>query len=261
MNKKEFVYEIAKLRFTAPVILALLCLVLLTVGAHGPVKDQSPDDKSLVKKPVLVEKKKQPGSPLIIGNMVIAESEDGRMPEITFTVTNKSDKVIIAYAVKHEGAFGQGAVAGAITNISPDSERALLPGRSPHMEIGGIEYSGMPETMILSVDFVEFADGTRWGLDTMKTGERVDGTRAGAQAVRDALLLILKAGGVDAVVQSLDTIEPQADQSSLHSSEWLDSFSTGVKWMRERVRRKGRDYSSVEKELQHSPDFKDERIY
>ena len=28
----------------------------------------------------------------------------------------------------------------------------------------------------------------------MKTGERVDGTRAGAQAVRDALMQILKAG-------------------------------------------------------------------
>jgi hypothetical protein len=253
MNNKEFVPQKAKLIFVVPVLLAVLCLALLTVGAHGPVKDQSPDDKPLVKKPVLVEKKKQPGSPLSIGNMVIAESEDGQMPEITFTVTNKSDKVIIAYAIKHEGAFGQGPLTGVIANISPDSERALLPGRSPQMEIAGIEYSGMPETMILSVDFVEFADGTRWGLDTMKTGERVDGTRAGVQAVRDALMPILKTAGVDAVVQLLDTIEPQADQSSLRSSEWLDSFSTGVKWMRERVRRKGRDYSKIEKELRHSP--------
>ncbi len=256
MNKKEVVYQIAKLRFAVPVMLAVLCLSPLTVGAHGPVKDQSPDDKPLIKKPVLVEKKKQPGSPLSIGNMVIAESEDGRMPEIIFTVKNNSDKVIIAYAVKHEGAFGQGAFTGTIANISPDSERALLPGRSPRMEITGIEYAGMPETMILSVDFVEFADGTRWGLDTMKTGERVDGTRAGAQAVRDALMQILKSEGVGAIVRSLDTIEPQADQLSLRSSEWLDSFSTGVKWMRARVRLKGRNYAEIEKELRHSPDFK-----
>ena len=146
-----------------------------------------------------------------------------------------------------------------LQSISPDLERAFFPGQSPQMEITGIEYSGMPETMILSVDFVEFADGTRWGLDTMKTGERIDGVRAGAQAARDALMQILKTGGVDAVVRSLDTIEPQADQSSLRSSEWLDSFSTGVKWMRARVRRKGRDYSEIEKELRHAPDFKEER--
>jgi hypothetical protein len=228
----------------------------LTVGAQGPQIDQPPDAKPLVKKPLLVEKKKQSGSPLNVGDMVVAESEDGQMPEITFTVTNKTDKPIIAYAVKHEGAFGQGAFTGAISNISPDPERALLPGQSPQMEITGIEYSGMPETMILSVDFVEFVDGTRWGGDTMRTGERVDGTRAGAQAVRDAMMPILKARGVDAVVLSLDTIEAQADQSSLRSSEWLDSFSTGVKWMRERVRRKGRDYNGVEKELRHSPDLR-----
>src|ERR1044072_1846932 len=126
MNKKEFADQIAKLSVAVPVLLAVLCLPLLTVGAHGPVKDQSPDNKPLVKKPVLVEKKEQPGSPLSIGNMVIAESEDGQMPEILFTVTNKSDKVIIAYAVKHEGAFGQNALTGVISNISPDSERALL---------------------------------------------------------------------------------------------------------------------------------------
>ncbi|HKS40031.1 MAG TPA: hypothetical protein VJX74_05405 [Blastocatellia bacterium] len=256
MNKKEFVYQKSNLRFAVPVMLIVSCLAILTVGAREPLKGQSPDNKPLVKKPVLVEKKEQSGSPLSIGNMVIAESEDGQMPEILFTVTNKTDKVIIAYAVKHEGAFGQSALTGVISNISPDSERALLPGRSPQMEINGIEYSGMPETMILSVDFVEFADGTRWGPDTMKTGERVDGTRAGARALREALIPILKAGGVDAVVRSLDAIEPQADQSSFRSSEWLDSFSTGVKWMRERVRRKGQDYSKVEKELQPSPDLR-----
>src|ERR1044072_9296087 len=149
MNKKEFVDQIAKLRFAVPVLLAVLCLALLTVGAHGPVKDQSPDNKPLVKKPVLVEKKEQPGSPLSIGNMVIAESEDGQMTEIHFTVTNKTDKLITAYTVKHEGAFGQGAVAGAITVNCPDLEHAFFPGRSPQMEINGIEYSSMPETMIL----------------------------------------------------------------------------------------------------------------
>jgi len=135
----------------------------------------------------------------------------------------------------------------------------LGPGQSAQLEIDTTDFNEPLEKLVLSVDFVEFADGTRWGLDTMKNAERVDGVRAGAKAERDALMRVLKAEGADGVARSLDSVAPEPDLASSRSKEWLNSFSDGVNWMRERVRRKGRNYSEIEKELRRLLDFSEER--
>lgn len=115
----------------------------------------------------------------------------------------------------------------------------------------------MPDSITLSVDFVEFVSGTRWGPDTLKTGETIDGVRAGAQAEREVLLNLLLTQGIDALMRSLDSVKPEVDQGLPRSSEWLDGFRHGVGWIRERVRSKGPKHSEIETELRRSGSFID----
>jgi hypothetical protein len=64
------------------------------------------------------------------------------------------------------------------------AEKLLFPPHVSRQEDGGIGriYQQAPVEIVLAVDFVEFADGTRWGDDIGKSGERLDGQRAGGNA-------------------------------------------------------------------------------
>jgi len=230
------------------IVIGALSLAILAVSAK-PRENQTNTDRASPKKPVMIVKD-QPDSPLTITSVVVDYFPDARMPEVSFKVTNVSGKRIMVYAIKHVAALGsRGAFSGAVTIIRADRKRALRPGESPEGEISGIQYPQPPESLTLSVDYVEFVDGTRWGEDTLKNGERIDGMRAGADAEREALLKVRMTEGAEGVVRSLDSITPEADQPSSRSAQWLDGFRGGVGTMRERVRSKGQSHIEIEKEL------------
>ena len=137
---------------------------------------------------------------------------------------------------------------------SPDRNRAFQAGASAQLEITGIRYGERPKSMTLSVDFVEFVGGTRWGPDTFKHGEVIDGLRAGAKMMKEEMLKALEVESPEVFIHSLDSINVEPDQSNLHSSEWSEGFRSGVGWMRERVRRKGKDLVEIKRELRQSID-------
>ena len=236
------------------IVAGILFLAIFSVSAR-PQTDQSPTYRAGAKKPLIVLNKDQPDSPIIITAAVVDDFPDPRMPAVHFNVINNSGKPIMVYAIKHEAALGnRGSISGVIIVNSADNERALRPGKAPQVEISGIQYPQPPETMTLSVDFVEFVDGTRWGEDTFKNGERIDGVRAGANAQREALLNVLTTDGPEELIRSLDLVMPDSYQSSSRSAEWLDGFRHGVGWIRARVRAKGQNFSEVEKVLRHMVD-------
>jgi len=229
-----------------------MCLTILVAVAR-PQTNQGPDNSVTEKKPLLIIKD-QPDSPLTITNVIVDNFPDPRMPTVDFNVVNNSGKRIMVWAIKHEA----GGMSGSMVFIKPDIKRALRPGKAPQVEISRIQYPQPPESFTLSVDFVEFVDGTRWGDDSFKTGDRVDGVRAGANAQREALMKILKSDGPEEVIRLLDSVEPKPDQSSARSAQWRDGFRGGVGWVRERVRLKGPNRSEIEKELR--PPFESKRI-
>lgn len=235
------------------IVIGALCLTILVAVAR-PQNKQSPDNSVTEKKPLLIIKD-QPDSPLTIMSVIIDNFPDPRMPTIDFNVKNNSGKRIMVWAVKHEA----GGMSGTMVFIKPDSKHALRPGRAPQVEISRIQYPVPPESFTLSVDFVEFVDGTRWGEDTFRTGDRVDGVRAGANAQREALMKILKSDGPEEVIRLLDSIEPIPDQSIARSKEWRDGFRGGVGWIRGRVRLKGPNRSEIEKELRPPLDSKESK--
>jgi hypothetical protein len=242
----------------AAIAVGILCLAILAVGA-GPRKYQDPVGRTITKRPLLILKKNQPDSPLTITAVIVDDSPDSRMPTVHFTLINNSGKRIMVYAVKHEAQFSNGTVSGSVVVNLPDAKHALRPGRAPQVEISGIQYPQPPESLTLSVDFVEFVDGVRWGDDTLRTSERIDGLRAGASAEREILMKVLTTDGPEGVLRSLDLIKPEPNQVSSRSEEWLDGFRHGVGWIRERVRSKGENSSEIEKELKQPVDSTAER--
>jgi hypothetical protein len=161
--------------------------------------------------------------------------------------------------VKHEAVFSQraGTLSGSVAFNPVDRDQGMRPGDTRQVEIGGLNYGETPDTITLSVNFVEFVSGSRWGPDTLKTGDTIDGVRAGAQAEKEVLLNLLMTQGTDALMRSLDSVKPEAEQSLPRSSEWLDGFRHGVGWIRERVRSKGPKHSEIEPELRRSGLFID----
>jgi hypothetical protein len=249
----------------AAVAVAVLGLVIFTAGAQEPQNSQPPASKSTVKDSLIVLVKKQQDSPLRIKNIVVDDSQDGLTPNsltptVRLTVLNKSDKPIMAYCVKHEVTLkGGGGWSVAVTVNNAGQEHSLPAGQATQVEITGAQYPELPENTVLSIDFVEFADGTRWGADTLETGEVIDGIRAGAQAERETLLNILKAYGPEQVMRSLDSTTPEPDKSIPRSEKWLDGFRYGVGWIRGRLVSKGQNFSEVEKELRYGTDSPNNR--
>ena len=89
--------------------------------------------------------------------------------------------------------------------------------------------------MELAVDFVEFADGTRWGDDISKTGEMLDGYRAGGKAATKRYREILASGGADALEQALASQDSVQPDDKTKSSVWMDGFSSGVSRVKSRL--------------------------
>lgn len=238
-------------------VTGMFCLAVLMIsGRPMEVKQKGgvPTVQDSAKPSLLVLVKPQTDPPLLITGMTVEDSADPRMPTIQFTIKNNTKKRIMAYAIRHDETLPHSSFSGTVAVNSPDRNRALPAGAEVQSEITGIQYSEPPISLMLSVDFVEFTDGTRWGPDTYKYGERIDGLRAGAKMAKERMLKILAVDGPAALIHSLDSINVEADQPDLHSSEWLDGFRHGVGWMRERVRSKGKDVVEIKRELQSSVD-------
>ena len=234
-------------------VMAIFCLaILMASGRTMEVKQEGGKAQDSVKQDLLVFVKPQTDPPLLISGMTVVDAKDPGMPTVQFTVRNKTRKRIMAYAIRHDETLAHSSFSGTVAMNSPDRNRAIQPGAEWQLEVAGIQYSEPVISMMLSVDFVEFVDGTRWGPDTYKHGELIDGLRVGVKMAKEAMLKRLEADGAKAFVDSLDSFKVEPDRPDLHTSEWVEGFRHGVGWMRERVRSKGKDAVEIRRELRYS---------
>src|SRR5207248_5158720 len=105
-------------------------------------------------------------------------------PRYGYSVTNVSDKSIRAFTIQESVSIGSGApVIGTHLTHYPAVKLFLRPHESKQEEGGrGRIYQSPPNKVELIVDFIEFVDGTNWGNDASKSGEMLDGYRAGGKA-------------------------------------------------------------------------------
>ena len=86
----------------------------------------------------------------------------------------------------------------------------------------------------MSVDFVEFVDGTTWGPDTTNAAERLDAHFAGRRAERDHLLKLLGEGGTPAVITAIEPDEVQIVLPPGFPERWEQSYRTASSDLSER---------------------------
>lgn len=110
------------------------------------------------------------------------------------------------------------------------TEQLLLRPHESRQEIGGAgkAYEKAPTEVALSVDFVEFADGSRWGNDVGKSGARLDGQRAGTRTAIKQYREILAQKGVEGLELALTNSSLIKSESGTAPVDWQEGFRTGV---------------------------------
>ena len=141
----------------------------------------------------------QPDSPLIISNpryysfMSIGSGVGG---VLRFKVTNRSNNPIHSYDCRY---YSPVPVGNGSYGSQPEQ---FLPGQSRDDSISAREYA----PLTLTIDFVQFADGTTWFSDSPQSTVKPDGLRAGAKAAAKYLLAVMSRAGTQTVMDSLPRI-------------------------------------------------------
>jgi hypothetical protein len=141
----------------------------------------------------------QPDSPLLVTRpryysfMSIGSGIGGTL---RFDIANRSNKPIHSYDCRYyspvavgNGSYGTGA-------------GGLLPGQSRDDSISTNEYA----PLTLTIDFVQFADGTTWFSNSPQSTVKPDGLKAGAKAAANYLLTVMSRDGTQAVMDTLPRI-------------------------------------------------------
>lgn len=181
---------------------------------------------------------KQPGSPLLI-QVTNVDSSNPLQPRYQYTVTNVGDKPVRAYAIKESTSLDAGGptIHTYFTNF-PSTTQFLTPYGVGYEEGGfGNSYPTPPIKVELSVDFIELADGTRWGDDAAKSGDTLDGMRAGGRAALKRYREILASQGEVGLERALSDENSVPREAKPKSDEWARGFDMGVGFISGRIKR------------------------
>lgn len=172
---------------------------------------------------------------------------DENEPEVTIVITNTSNKCVSAYAIKHEvGLNGQLRRSGVELAWVSNAQSLLRPGDSRTVDIGGARYSLPIERLVVSVDFLEFTDGTTWGPDTYSSREVLAGLRTGAKTAAKQWRQVLAAQGATGFARELERADDDSSIPLCESLKWREGFKQGIILIKERVKREARDFSPTE---------------
>ena len=164
-------------------------------------------------------------------------------------------KPIRAYNISQITLRGTQDSRGMLLSNLELSNVVLRPGQYFTESITYQPSADKPNQVTLSVDFVEFADGTTWGPNLYKADEMLDGQRAGA---REAKKRILKAYKSDGVQAALNLVEDPATAAPLPEAAqtWKAGYNRGYSFTTRRLKAllKEGEINKVEAELRRLSD-------
>lgn len=177
------------------------------------------------------------GAPLSLSVKMKWATPAQEMLEVYFTVTNVGSRPVRAYAVRVARGVEPHEGGGCFFNNIERAAKILQTNQS----IGQSTWRPVPasdaETPVeLTLDFVEFADGTVWGTDGCQAAERLGGLRAGARAAKSHFKKKLDEKGVDALVNKLYSDDPALAPPEGRSDAWKAGFRGAINSVRERIR-------------------------
>jgi hypothetical protein len=194
----------------------------------------------------------QPSSPLLIVPTNVNSSAP-LSPRYGYLLTNVGNKAIRAFAIQESVSLDAGPPIKGTHFAHLISARMFLKPQETRQEEGGLgsTYQTPPLKIELAVDFVEFADGTKWGPDEGNSADRLDGIRAGGRAAIKQYRDILLREGTGALEEALATSNIQPAEPP-RSEEWAAGFKNGVSSVKSRLAKAkaGRGEEGLKHELQ-----------
>ena len=194
------------MKYTRRLLIAFLTFIIVILGAaiwsaHLGKRVWSPRVfawRNPLRQPPKIDL--HPDSPLVVSNaryysfMSIGSGVGG---VLRFEVTNRSNKVIHSYDCRY---YSPVPVGNGSYGSNP--EEGLLPGQSRDDSISAHEYA----PLTLTIDFVQFADGTTWFSSSPQSTVKPDGLRAGAKAAASYLSTVMSRDGTQTVMDTLPRI-------------------------------------------------------
>jgi hypothetical protein len=225
------------LRLAALSIL-IFCLVIISRNDSKArltaTKQQEPTFTQT--QPPIVTAENQAGTPLVVSGARLV-SVDPQSAEIAFRLTNVCSKTIRAFAIKEDvGAGGEHKSTTSLVNLDLTNSE-LRPNDSTNEFSSYQPFSEKEHHITLSVDYVEFSDGTSWGLDSAKSAERTAGQRAALQILSKRLIKVLNAGNSADVITAIDAGVANIEPPTGRSEEWKEGFRLGCKSVVLRLKR------------------------
>ncbi len=216
-----------------------LTLIMVTRGNRNQlqataIRENAPF--SVPQKPV-VTVDIQPDVPIVISSPRIVYA-DSAYAEFVYDLTNASTKPVRAYAIRQQVYLQKVAASSfSFTNLpvsghSPLSPKAL----TTDSDTSDIE-PGKQQRIVLSVDYVEFVDGTTWGQDSGNFAETSAGQRAAATLITARLKDASHLSGRQDVLKLIEDARANFKPSPAQSEKWQQGFSSAVASIMERLKR------------------------
>src|SRR5688572_3275936 len=209
-------------RFAALAALSLTLVIVLREDNQGGLSKAQAPQQFQVQTPV-IRADIQPDSPLAISAERQLDKTE-QAPEVAYNVTNVTNKTITAFAVKLEVSADSKSVATVSLNNLEVVASNLPPNQSLNQFTTYDNFANAQHRVTLSVDFVQFSDGTTWGRDSAKSAERVAGQRAGIDAVTSRVSNVVRGGKPNELAGVLDSILTTEPATSGHSEAWNEGF-------------------------------------
>ena len=211
--------------FTAVTVLNILLVAfLLNIAFFSHVSGGASQDTQT---PAVIVAN-QPDSPLLI-IVTRVDSSISPRPLVSYILQNKGDKAIRGYTIAEREKTSQ---SENITATTIDYATKLLAPKGYNRDsFADRPYSQTLQELSLSVDYVEFEDGTSWGEDTYKGSETIAGRRAGQVRAVEEIKSLLGRQSPEAMSflsqEITDVISPAPDPKQ--SIKWQIGFQNGYK--------------------------------
>jgi hypothetical protein len=156
---------------------------------------------NVLRRPPEIEQ--QPGSPLLVTKpryYAFASFGSAVGGVLRYTVMNRSAKPVHSYAIRYYSPVPHGNSA-----YGSEPPGGLAPGQSREDSLAAHDYV----ELTLTVDFVQFADGTTWLSGAAAATVKPRGVEAGAQEAAAQLLGVFERGGASAVIGMLPRIHAE----------------------------------------------------
>lgn len=212
--------------------LLITCLILLYGGRNlarnAGLAGQKITDSELSVLP-------QPDAPLRISPQS-HDTSDPRTPEIIFQLMNVGDKPVRAYSIVQVTKRGEDRSVSFL--LSDGETRAIVqPGQYITDSITYNSLTDVRSHVTLSIDIVEFSDGTLWGPNARKSAELLKGRRAGVRDARGRISAAYKSDGLDAAIKALEIDSSDSGEKNSDSTEWDEGYRLGYSQATNRLRR------------------------